>query len=235
MYQYKDRVSYSRIDTEGKLKVHAVVNALQDCCLFHSEDVGRSCMDLKENARAWLVNSWHIVFQRRPSMGEEFLVKTWPYKFKGVFGMRNFLMESMDGEALVYADSQWFYFDQGTGKPIKANQEDVEPFGMGEPYPMEYTPRKLTYPEELEYRGTVRVCENHLDTNAHMNNGEYIRIAANFLPCGFSVGDLQVEYRLAAKLGEQIRVNTKQTEDGFYVVMTDTDGSPYAITRFRGI
>ena len=141
----------------------------------------------------------------------------------------------MDGEALVYADSQWFYFDQGTGRPIKAKPEDVEPFGMGEPYPMEYTSRKLTYPEELEYRGTVRVCENHLDTNAHMNNGEYIRIAANFLPSGFSVGDLQVEYRLAAKLGEQIRVNTKRTEDGFYVVMTDTDGSPYAITRFRGM
>ena len=60
-------------------------------------------MELKEDARAWLVNSWHIVFRRRPSMGEEFLVKTWPYKFKGVFGMRNFLMESMDGEALVYA------------------------------------------------------------------------------------------------------------------------------------
>ncbi len=159
-------------------------------------------MELKEDARAWLVNSWHIVFRRRPSMGEEFLVKTWPYKFKGVFGMRNFLMESMDGEALVYADSQWFYFDQGTGRPIKAKPEDVEPFGMGEPYPMEYTSRKLTYPEELEYRGTVRVCENHLDTNAHMNNGEYIRIAANFLPSGFSVGDLQVEYRLAAKLGD---------------------------------
>ena len=83
--------------------------------------------------------------------------------------------------------------------------------------------------------GTVRVCENHLDTNAHMNNGEYIRIAANFLPTGFSVGDLQVEYRLAAKLGDQIRVQTKQDEDGFYVVMSDADGAPYAITRFRAV
>ncbi len=28
LYQCKDRVSYSRIDTEGKLKVHAIVNAM---------------------------------------------------------------------------------------------------------------------------------------------------------------------------------------------------------------
>lgn len=233
MYQCKDRVSYSRIDTEGKIKVHAIVNALQDCCLFHSEEVGLSCMDLKEDAHAWLVNSWHIVFKRRPSMGEEFVIRTWPYKFRGVFGMRNFLMESPEGETLVYADSQWFYFDQKTGKPIKAKPEDVEPFGMGEPYPMEYTSRKLAYPDGMEFRGKVRVCENHLDTNEHMNNGEYIRIAANFLPLGFQVEDLQVEYRLAAKLGEEIYVRTKQEEDAFYVVMTDPDGGPYAITRFR--
>lgn len=233
MYQCRDRVSYSRIDTEGKLKVYAVVNALQDCSLFHSEEVGLSCMDLKENARAWLVNSWHIVFKRRPSMGEEFVIRTWPYKFRGIFGMRNFVMESLDGETLVYADSQWFYFDQKAGKPVKAGPEDVEPFGMGEPYPMEYTPRKLTYPEGMQLRGTVRVCENHLDTNEHMNNGEYIRIAANFLPSGFSVGDLQAEYRLAAKLGEEIQVCTKQEDDVFYVVLASPDGKPYAIMRFR--
>lgn len=233
LYQCKDRVSYSRIDTEGKLKVHAIVNAMQDCSLFHSEEVGRSCMDLKEDAHAWLVNSWHIVFKRRPSMGEEFVVRTWPYKFRGIFGMRNFVMESMQGEVLAYADSQWFYFDQKTGKPIIATPEEVEPFGMGEPYPMEYLSRKVAYPKSMEFRGTVRVCENHLDTNEHMNNGEYVRIAANFLPSGFQVEDLQVEYRLAAKLGDELKVNTAYGEEGFYVVLTDAQKSPYAIVRFR--
>lgn len=234
MFQYKDRVSYSRIDTEGKLKVHAIVNVLQDCCLFHSEEVGRSCMDLKENAHAWLVNSWHIVFQRRPSMGEEFVVSTWPYKFRGVFGMRNFLMESMEGETLVYADSQWFYFDQKNGKPLKPTQDETEPFGMGEPYPMEYTSRKVKYPEGIEYRDTMKVCENHMDTNEHVNNGEYIRIAANYLPCGYQVDELKVEYRLAAKLGDEIDIYTENTEDGYYVVMTDKEKSPYVITCFTG-
>lgn len=234
LFQYKDRVSYSRIDTEGKLKVHAIVNVLQDCCLFHSEEVGRSCMDLKENAHAWLVNSWHIVFLRRPSMGEEFVVSTWPYKFRGVFGMRNFLMESMEGETLVYADSQWFYFDQKNGKPLKPTQDEIEPFGMGEPYPMEYTSRKVKYPEDIEYRDTMKVCENHMDTNEHVNNGEYIRIAANYLPCGYQVDELKVEYRLAAKLGDEIDIYTKNTEDGYYVVMTDKEKSPYVITCFTG-
>ena len=120
MYKCKDRVSYSRIDTEGKLKVYAIVNAMQDCSLFHSEDVGLSCMDLKsEDAHAWLVNSWDIVIKRRPIMGEVFEVSTWPYKMRGVFGMRNFVMKTEEGETLAYADSHWFFFDQKTGTPVK--------------------------------------------------------------------------------------------------------------------
>ena len=39
MYSYHDRVSYSRIDKDGLLGVSDTVNAMQDCCLFHSEDI----------------------------------------------------------------------------------------------------------------------------------------------------------------------------------------------------
>ena len=34
MYSYKNRVSYSQLDKEGKLGVSNVVDAMQDCCLF---------------------------------------------------------------------------------------------------------------------------------------------------------------------------------------------------------
>ena len=112
MYSYHDRVSYSRIDKDGLLGVSDTVNAMQDCCLFHSEDVGHSALDLLKKNRAWLVSAWHVVFKRRPVMGERFTVHTWPYQFKGIFGCRNFLMETPDKEVLAYADSRWFYFDR---------------------------------------------------------------------------------------------------------------------------
>ena len=56
MYSYHDRVSYSRIDKDGLLGVSDTVNAMQDCCLFHSEDVGHSALDLLKKNRAWLVS-----------------------------------------------------------------------------------------------------------------------------------------------------------------------------------
>jgi acyl-ACP thioesterase len=167
-------------------------------------------------------------------MGEEFVVSTWPYKFRGVFGQRNFVMESTEGETLAYADSYWFYFDQNTGKPVQPTEEETKLFGIGEPYPMEYCSRKVLYPDDVEYVDSIQVCENHLDTNEHMNNGEYLRIAANYLPNGYSVKELMVEYRLAAKLGDKIQIYTKQEDGCFYVVMMKEPKTPYVITCFKG-
>ncbi len=235
MYSCKDRVSYSRVDTQGRLKAYAILNAMQDCCLFQCEDIGMSCLNLKEQSRAWLVNSWHIVINERPLMGQEFKVSTWPYKFMGVFGMRNFVMESEEGETLAYADSHWFYFDMTKGVPIKATPEEAAPYGMGDPYPMKYGSRKVKFPEDITEIDKVEVCENLFDTNSHVNNGEYIRIASNYLPVGFEVGEMFIEYKLAAKMGDTMHIFVKDArgeEDGFYVVIADSEKNPYVITKF---
>ena len=94
--------------------------------------------------------------------------------------------------------------------------------------------RKIKIPENLVYCDSITVCENHMDTNSHMNNGEYVRLAADHLPFGFEVEELRVEYRLAAKLGDEIQCYTCEQEEGFYVVMTDKEKSPFAITCFKG-
>ena len=58
-----------------------------------------------------------------------------------------------------------------------------------------------------------------------------LRFAAQL---GFEVEELRVEYRLAAKLGDEIQCYTCEQEEGFYVVMTDKEKSPFAITCFKG-
>ena len=57
MYSYHDRVSYSRIDKDGLLGVADTVNTMQDCSLFHSEDVGHSALALLKQNGAWLASS----------------------------------------------------------------------------------------------------------------------------------------------------------------------------------
>ena len=40
MYTYNTKVSYSRLDKTGKVPYHEIINYLQDCSTFQSEELG---------------------------------------------------------------------------------------------------------------------------------------------------------------------------------------------------
>ncbi len=57
---------------------------------------------------------------------------------------------------------------------------------------------------------------NYLDTNRHVNNGQYVRMAVNVLPVGYSeVSELRAEFRLAAKMGDTLYIRTARDDEHF--------------------
>ena len=47
MYTFTSRVRFSETDENGKLSLAGIMNYLQDCSVFHSEDVGNGTDMLK--------------------------------------------------------------------------------------------------------------------------------------------------------------------------------------------
>ena len=111
MYQFESRVRYSEVDSERHLTLPAVMDYLQDCCTFQSEDMNIGVEYLAEQKQAWVLSSWEIKIRRYPVMGEKICVETWPYAFKGFYGYRNFRITNGRGEKLVLANSVWVYMD----------------------------------------------------------------------------------------------------------------------------
>ena len=111
MYQFESRVRYSEVDSERHLTLPAVMDYLQDCCTFQSEDMNIGVEYLAEQKQAWVLSSWEIKIRRYPVMGEKICVETWPYAFKGFYGYRNFRITNGQGEELVLANSVWVYMD----------------------------------------------------------------------------------------------------------------------------
>ena len=66
MYTFTSRVRFSETDENGKLSLAGIMNYLQDCSVFHSEDVGNGTDVLKKRDRVWLLNSWQIIIKERP-------------------------------------------------------------------------------------------------------------------------------------------------------------------------
>lgn len=118
MYQFKSRVRYSETGVDARLSLMGIMNYMQDCSTFQSEDCGVGLAYLEEKNRAWLLSSWQIQILRRPALGEEITVCTWPYEIKGIYGLRNFTLMDGTGEYLVKANSCWFLLDTEAGKPV---------------------------------------------------------------------------------------------------------------------
>lgn len=234
MYQYKNRVSYSQLDARGTLGISQVLDVMQDACMFHCQEVGRSCMDLRKEGFAWLVNTWHLQFFRLPEMGDEYNVMTWPYRIKGVFNQQNVVLKSPEGEIHACGDSRWFFYDHENKKPMIIPPEEKAYFREEPGLEMPKMPRKLICPEDTKLVQTVVVCENYIDTNNHVNNGQYVRLAVNVLPPGFEVAEMCAEFRNAAHLEDTMYIRRAVSDNGAKVsiVFTNQEGTPYFLSEF---
>ena len=232
-YAFESRVRYSEIAEDEKLSLSGIIDYFQDCSTFQSEDLGIGLSWLTEHHLVWLMARWQVVIKRRPHFGEKIRISTWPYKFQLAFGSRNFFIESEDGELLAYADSLWVYMDSEKGEPARVGEYEGNLYAPLPPFDMNYAPRKIRPPKVTPVTAvTFAVTHSHLDSNHHVNNGQYLKMAENYLPEDFTVGEFRIEYKKSAVLGDHITPMIYDAGDEFFVDLTDGAGTTFAITHF---
>lgn len=233
MYKFSSRIRYSEADSEGKLSLEALLDYFQDCSIFQSEDLGIGLGYLSERKMAWVLSAWQIVVERYPQLCERVSIGTVPYEVKGFIGYRNFLMETEAGERLACANTVWTLMDMERRKPVKATQEMLEAYRLGERLEMDYASRKILVPgTEGEGQEVVEIKKHHLDTNHHVNNGQYVRIAMEYLPEGYRIRQMRAEYKGQALLGDQIYPMVYGEDGAMVVSLNNREGKPYCVVEF---
>lgn len=232
-YEFKSRVRYSEVDVNQNLTLNSVINYFQDCSTFQSEDIGLGIARLHSKKRAWLLSSWQIVMERFPLLGEGITIQTWPYDFKGFCGNRNFAMLDEDGSRIASANSLWVFVNLETGHPVKMEADDIAGYELKERLPMEYASRKIAIPKESVEKERYSVLKYQLDTNHHVNNGQYIQMAHEFLPDHFKIRQMRAEYKKAAVLHDVIVPRVHFEKESCTIALCDEAGKPYAIVNFE--
>ena len=233
MYEFSSRVRYSETDSQGKLKWTALINYLQDCSTFQSEDLGLGVNYLLSKNQAWVINYWQIDLIKLPELGERIIIGTIPYSIRGPLGFRNFYIKSeKNGEMLAMANSVWTLIDLGKILPVKASPEMIEGYAVGEKLDMEYTDRKITLNGEGLEKESITVMPHHLDSNRHVNNGQYVQMAMDLIPGNREIKRVRVEYKKSAYLSDVIYpvVYTEDNVSG--VSLNDMNGEPYVKCSF---
>ena len=236
MYDFHSRVRYSEIGVDGRLTLESLLDYYQDCSTFHSEDIGLGIDYLKEKHMVWVLSSWQIVVDRYPRLGENIIIGTAPYEFKGFIGYRNFWMETESGERVSCANSVWSLMDLDKAAPAKPPEEMLTGYVLSERLPMDYAPRKITVPKDGALQEEIHIRTHHLDTNGHVNNGQYVRIASEYLPGDFCIRQMRAEYKRQAVLNDKIQIvlSADQEEKLYTFSLNGEDGKPYSIIEFIG-
>lgn len=218
MYTYQSRIRYSETDENGKLRLQSLLDYFQDCSTFHSEDIGLGLEYCREHHVVWVMSSWQIVVERYPAMGERVTIGTLPYDFKGFVGYRNFLMTDEAGNRLAYANTIWGLLNVDTGKPAVPDENMRKGYVLEPKLDMEYAPRKIKIPDNGAAGEIIQIKNHHLDTNHHVNNGQFIRIAMDALGQNYKVVQLRAEYKKQVFLGETLTPYIARTKEGRNVI-----------------
>lgn len=231
MYSFRSRVRYSETDKDGRLAVPSIINYFQDCSTFQSESLQVGIEYLKATQRAWLLNSWQIEFLKDAFLFDEIEIGTWSYGSNGVYGYRNFVLNDKQGERLVNANSLWVFTDTESGKPVRVEPKDIEPYGREPQIEMIDYGRKIKPEGEGEAKKPLAVRKYHIDTNGHVNNAVYVQLAMEYL-AEERVNVLRAEYKKAAVYGDIICPVVYRTEHKLTVELNDESGASFAKVQF---
>ena len=146
--------------------------------------------------------------------------------------MRNFCMETEDGERIAYANTYWTYINAENGLPVKLTERDTAGYEMEEKLDMDYAPRKIKLPGEYEQQEAFAVQKHHLDTNHHVNNCQYVQMAMDYLPEDFCIHQMRAEYKQQARLHNIICPMKETEENKTTILLNDTENEPYAVVEF---
>ncbi len=210
------------------------MNYFQDAASFQGEELGIGISYLKEHNMAWVLVSWQIFTDHMPKLGELITVRTWAYDFNSFYGLRNLEMIDGSGNRAAWANSVWVLMDTKNVRPVRVPDLLIERYGQEEKLDMPYAPRRIRVPEGGAEMEPFTIHRGHLDSNHHVNNGQYIQMALDYLPEGFDLYETRVEYVKQTFLGDVIRpLVVKEKDDNHITVsLRKEDERACAIVRF---
>ena len=232
MYSLNYKVTTSTCDSDGKLKLYSALQMMQDCSeMWIDSEQGVKDYFEKENM-AQLLASRQVEVIRRPSFKEELTVTTSVYGMKSMFGFRNTFIYDAEGLPCYRTWSMGAFVDKATGKLKKVDDQTISTMLLEPKLDMNYKDRRIILPKE---GGTVlapvAVQRSDIDYNKHVNNANYIRMAMELLPEGFEVKGLRVEYRVPARLNDQL-VPTVYQQDELFIVALNIGNDVSTIIEF---
>jgi len=234
LYIIKDRVSASRTDANGIMKLTGAMDIIQDCSLFWMESEPSFRNFLAHNNLGMFIISRQVDILRLPVYGEKITVETRIFECQSFLGYRNTVLYGEDGQPCLLTWGLGAYVNLSTGRMARLPQIEIDKAIIDDKIDMEYLNKRIALPDIPRQRlDAIAVKRNDIDLYHHMNNVKYVEVALELLPMDFVTNRLRIEYKKPAKLGDQLYPQIiKAPPAHWYILLLDSQDNPYVIMEF---
>ncbi len=195
-------------DLTGTLSVFSLFNRFQDLAGIHASYLQVGYERLRDLKLAWILSRINLRIQSLPRWGDEVRLATWPKGVDRLFAMRDFCLESGNGEPLILATSAWLLVDIVKNRPQRIETLPIDLKYPGASHAIPETPEKLQMPAGMRPVMERPVWLSDIDTNQHVNNAQYAKwICDCFTEDRYRTGRLrsiQINFLEEALLGDTI-------------------------------
>ncbi len=217
MFSYNTKVGYSKVNRKSIVPDYEIINYLQDCATFHADEMGFGLKQLQENRKAWVLISYRIKMYKPIYYGQEIEIGTSPTGFRKIFASRQLFIKDSAGEYLVKADSIWILMDLNRRKTIRIPEDYQSVYTTEQIFDDFTAARKITLSEEKEMQTPIPVVSSYIDTNGHMNNADYVRVAEELIPEDAAFTQMEIVYHKEAMRGDMLVPYLHREKDGVSV------------------
>ncbi len=196
-------IRYSEIGADGRLKVGAIFNYLQDAAGEHAALLGVSGGDLLPRNQGWVLYHYYLAIDSFPLWKEDITIRTWKFPYRRLYELREFEIEDQAGSVIARAKSSWILIDLISRKPLRLDR-NLPDQGHNHTREISFTFKKLPPVERVDREAFFTVRPHDLDFNRHANNTCFIQWALDSVSP--ETADLRRPQKIEATfLGEALR------------------------------
>ncbi len=200
MFSTKRKVEISDIAQNGKMRISAMFDFMQDIDFDHLQHEPALAPYFSETGNVMFLVSRQADIKRLPVYGEELTVSTWCYELKRMYGYRNTFIKDSSGEIVMQGYEVGAFAELPSQMPVKIDQSVADRVEKHDKLDMEYTPRKITLPDrEPDLTEEIKVISSFIDMYGHVNNARYAELVEDYIPADSTICRLRAEYKKPLK------------------------------------
>jgi medium-chain acyl-[acyl-carrier-protein] hydrolase len=225
------------VDAWNRVLPQAILLYMQDLATLQSEECGVGIARLRENRFGWMLYQMDYTLTKDFNGYDTIELSTAATAFDALYAYRKFWLRNRDGEIIGEAKSKWVLFDFEERKIAKKPDWLLEAYGLSGEEKDKLSFSKIPTRFEMEHTHEVKVGYADIDINRHANNARYLVWAIEGMSLDWirkhRVRRANIIFKCETRLGEKIRIETKQREEQSIHRVKKEDGKLAAILEIE--